>query len=326
MKKDFYLFSDGILKRKDNNVLFEMKDGKKVFLPIESVEKIHIFGNIDLNSKIINFLNSKEIMVNFYNYYGFFTGSLLPKRQKISGYLVVKQVENFLNYDKRFYLAASFVESAAFHSARNLRKHKNTETDIDKINQYREKIFEVKSIEELMSIEGRIKNIYYKSFNKFLPNEFIFTKRTRRPPADKLNSLISFGNSLIYTTILGEIFKTPLDPSISYLHEPGIKRFSLSLDLSEIFKPLIVDSIIFNLINNKMLKNEDFDIDSDFCFLSEIGKKKFLKVYDEKLNSTIKHRKLKRKVSYKTLILLECYKLIKHLLNDETYKPFKAWW
>ncbi len=130
----------------------------------------------------------------------------------------------------------------------------------------------------------------------------------------------------MYSTVLSEIYKTQLDPTISYLHEPSTSRFSLSLDISEIFKPLIIDPIIFSLINKKTLNKDDFDKNLNYTYISETGRKKFVKALNEKLNSTIKHRKLKRKVSYRYLIRLECYKLIKHLIGDELYKPFKAWW
>lgn len=130
----------------------------------------------------------------------------------------------------------------------------------------------------------------------------------------------------MYTMVLGEIYKTPLDPTISYLHEPSSKRFSLSLDISEIFKPLIVDSVIFSMINKNMIRKEDFDFEDHICYLSEVGKKKFIKEYENKLSTTVKHRRLNRSVSYKGLIRLECYKIIKYIIEDEKYKPLKAWW
>jgi CRISPR/Cas system-associated exonuclease Cas4 (RecB family) len=123
-----------------------------------------------------------------------------------------------------------------------------------------------------------------------------------------------------------EIYHTQLNPMISYLHEPRERRYSLSLDIAEIFKPLIADPIIFKLVNNNMIKLEDFEEDVSYCYMNENGRKKFLKEFDQKLTTTIKHRKLKRNVSYRTLIRLECYKLIKHFLGDDVYSPFKAWW
>jgi len=87
-----------------------------------------------------------------------------------------------------------------------------------------------------------------------------------------INSLISFVNSLIYTTVLSEIYKTQLNPTISYLHEPGVKRFSLCLDIAEIFKPLIGDRMIFSLLNKNQITEDDFEEDSNYLYLKESAK------------------------------------------------------
>jgi CRISPR-associated protein Cas1 len=151
-------------------------------------------------------------------------------------------------------------------------------------------------------------------------------KREKRPPKNPINALISFANSMIYTAVLNEIYHTQLNPTVSYLHEPSERRYSLSLDIAEIFKPLIADAIIFKLINNNMIKLDDFEEDVNYCYLNDSGRKKFIREFDQKLSTTIKHRKLKRNVSYRTIIRIECYKLIKHFIGDEVYAPFKAWW
>lgn len=178
-----------------------------------------------------------------------------------------------------------------------------------------------------MGKEGRIRQIYYQAFTSILPEDFAYEGRSKQPPNDPLNALISFGNSMMYRAILSEIYRTQLDPTISYLHEPSTKRFSLSLDLAEIFKPLIVDSLIFSLINRKAITLKHFDmLEGKMCYLNEDGQKRFLRAWEETLARTVKHRKLKRNTSYRYMIRLECYKLIKHVINDVVYKPLKAWW
>jgi len=131
---------------------------------------------------------------------------------------------------------------------------------------------------------------------------------------------------MVYTTVLGEIYKTQLSPLVSFLHEPGTKRFSLALDLAEIFKPLLADRLIFSMLNRGQLSNKHFTRKGKVCWLSEAGRKVFVRGFDERLSTTIKHKKLGRKVSYRRLIRLECYKLVKHLLGPERYKPFMIWW
>ncbi|MBE0069220.1 type I-B CRISPR-associated endonuclease Cas1b [Thermoanaerobacterium thermosaccharolyticum] len=326
MSRIYYIFSNGRMKRQDNTIYLENEYGEKKSIPIEDVDHIHIFGEMDMNTKLMNFLSQNGVMLHFYNYYGYYAGSFMPRRKNVSGDLTVKQVQNYLNKQKRLYIAYQFIDSAVFHILRNLRNYDGVEEFISDIEKERNLLNGIQSIQELMGIEGRIRNIYYQAFNVFLRDDFKMEKREMNPPSNPINALISFGNSLMYQVVLSEIYHTQLDPTISFLHEPSERRYSLSLDISEIFKPLIVDPIIFKLINNRVLTLDDFDEDLNYCYLKEDGRKKFIKEFDDKLKTTIMHRKLKRKLSYRGFIRQECYKLIKHLLGDEDYKPLKAWW
>ncbi len=327
MGKDYYIFSNGRIKRHENTFQFIDAEDNKKSLPIEQTERLHLYGEVDLNTKLLNYAAQYGVMINYYNYYGFYSGTIYPRKKNVSGLLLVKQSENYINSEKRMYLAKCFVDSAAFHILRQLRRHKDKTSEyIEQIEGELSNVYRAENINELMGAEGRIRKIYYKTFPLILKKDFNFEKREKRPPTDPINTLISFGNSLMYTTVLGEIYNTQLDSTISYLHEPSTKRFSLTLDISEIFKPLIVDSLIFYLINNRIINDNDFDINEGICFLNESGRKKFISEYEKKLGTTIKHRGLNRKVSYRYFIRLECYKLIKHLIGDEIYKPLKAWW
>jgi hypothetical protein len=181
-------------------------------------------------------------------------------------------------------------------------------------------------VDALRGIEGKMRERYYQAWRHIVGGDWAFDRRVRRPPDNEVNALISFGNSMLYTVCLSEIYRTQLTPTISYLHEPGVRRFSLALDLSEIFKPLIVDRAIFRLLNTGQLKESHFDKDMNGCFMNDAGKKVFLGALEERLGSTIRHRRLGRHVSYRHLIRLECYKLIRHLTEVETYRAFRAWW
>lgn len=326
MNKDYYIISNGSIKRKDNTIYYYNLDGDKKALPIELVDDIHIYGEVDLNTKLINYISKYGVMLHFYNYYGYYSGTYYPRKKNVSGFSLVCQSACYLDEDERMYLAKSFVQSSAHHILRNMRYYKVNENLIETIKREVDNLGEAKDIADLMGREGRIRKTYYKSFNQILKHGFEFEKREKRPPKDPINAIMSFGNSIMYTNVLSEIYKTQLDPTISFLHEPSTKRFSLSLDIAEIFKPLIIDPIIFSLVNNKRLSKKDFVYEEEICHLSESGKKKFLQEFEGKMKTTIKHRYLNRKVSYRTFIRLECYKLIKHFIKDEKYKVLKAWW
>lgn len=327
MGKDYYIFSNGRIQRKDNTIYFIGSDNSKKAIPIEDVERLHIFGEIDLNTKFLNYISKYSLLISIYNYYGFYSGTYYSRKKNVSGVLLINQSRLYMDREERLSIAKAFIDSAFHHMLRNLRRHKDIPKEII-VSMESERIImnNSNSIEELMGAEGRGRKKYYESFNYFLKEDFHFNRREKRPPTDYINALISFGNSLMYTTVLGEIYKTQLDPTLSYLHEPSSKRFSLSLDISEIFKPLIVDSVIFTLINKNIINKKDFILESGICYLNEDGRKKFIREYENKLMTTVKHRTLNRKVSYRSLIKLECYKLIKLMIENEKYKALKAWW
>lgn len=327
--KDLYLFNNGRLQRKDSTIYLLLEDGTKKTVPIEQVENLHIFAEMDFNTSFINMLNQKDVSLHFYNYYGYYSGSYVPRRKKISGFVDVQQSAHVLDLNKRLYIARQFVYSAIHHMLRNMRRHKDKVSElISEILTLKEAVADAKDIPTLMGIEGKVRYTYYQSFNSMINNpDFYFKKREKRPPTDPINALISYGNSLMYTAVLSEIYKTQLNPAISYLHEPGSRRFSLSLDLAEIFKPLLMDNLIFTLINKKMIRLEHFEyVEENVCFLNDTGRKIFITEFEKRMRTTIKHRKLNRQTSYRFLIRLECYKIIKHLINDEDYRALKAWW
>ncbi len=326
MKKAVYIFSPGELKRKDNTILYVTEKEKKV-IPVETVDSIYIFGETTLNKKLLEFLSQKHIPVHFFNYFEYYVGTYYPREYMNSGLLLVRQVEHYLNPEWRLGLARAFVYSALSNMLFNLRVYasrgKPLKDYISEIESLFPELNKADSPLKLMAVEGRAREIYYKTFDLILENpDFSFETRTRRPPANRLNALISFGNSLLYTTTLSEIYRTHLDPRIGYLHETNERSFSLNLDISEVFKPLIVDRVIFSLINRREIKKEDFHKHLEGVFLSERGMKKFIQAYEKRLSETIMHKKLGRKVSYKRLLRLECYKLYKHFLGEEVYIPF----
>ncbi|BCJ95329.1 CRISPR-associated endonuclease Cas1 [Anaerocolumna cellulosilytica] len=330
MSESFYLFSDGELKRKDNVLRMTAPDGNFKDIKVNMTRDIYLFGEVSLNTKTLNYAGQLSLPIHIFNYYGFYTGSFYPKETNVSGNLLVEQVNHYTNEEQRLIIAKEFIEAASYNILRNLRyyneRERDLESSISEIKGLRNEIKRTSDIHSLMGVEGSIRKVYYNCWTSIINQEVDFEKRVKRPPDNMVNTLISFVNSLVYTSCLTEIYVTQLNPTISYLHSPGERRFSLSLDISEIFKPLISDRIIFSVLNRNMITEKDFERDSNYYYLKDGGRKKVLKEYDECLNRTIKHKELGRNVSYRHLIRLECYKLIKHLIGDKKYEGFKIWW
>lgn len=307
-----------------------VKVGERRIIPIEDVDALWVFRELDLNARVLNFLAQKKVPAHFFNYYGFYAGSFYPREYLQAGYLTVRQVRHYTNKRLRLKISREFITAAMHNILRNLRYYGTRGIELQKETETVQaemlRLQEVKTVAELMGCEGRARAAYYQGFGKILRERFDFTKRVKRPPDNLVNAMISYTNGLVYAACLSQLYRSQLDPTISFLHEPGVRRFSLALDLAEVFKPLLADRLIFKALNNRMLSERDFAQDLNYCYLKESGRKTILKEWDARLQTTIEHRRLKRKVSYERLIRLECYKLVKHLANDEPYQGFKAWW
>lgn len=330
MAKTVYIFSNGTLSREGNTLCFKSEEGKR-FLPVEDVQEILVFGEVDVNKRLLEFLSQNEIILHFFSYYEYYMGSFYPREHYNSGFLILKQAEHYLNEEKRIALARKFVAGALQNMLQALKYYHKRGVPlgevIEKLTLAEENLTQPSDISELMALEGNSREEYYKAFDLIINNpDFAFEKRSRRPPKNNLNTLLSFCNSLLYTTVLSEIYKTHLDPRIGYLHATNFRRFTLNLDLAEIFKPLLVDRLIFSLIDKKMIQANDFEKKTEGILLKENGKKRIVEEYDKRLKTTIQHRKLGRKVSYRQVIRMEAYKLEKHLLGEAEYMPFVSLW
>lgn len=330
MGQSFYVYNSGDLKRKDNTLRFTSYDGEKKDIPIERIDEIYVMSEMTFNTAFINYISQYGIPMHFFNYYNFYTGSYYPKEQLLAGQLLVKQVEHYTDYSKRMIIAPKFIEAAADNIYRNLRYYNGRGKDVSiymsEIDFLRKKLPETQSIEELMGIEGNIRKQYYSAWNIIVDQNINFEKRVMHPPDNMINSLISFVNSLIYSKVLCEIYHTQLNPTISYLHEPGVRRYSLCLDIAEVFKPLIGDRLIFSLLNRNQITEDSFTKELNFLHLKKESSRLIVQELETRLKKTIMHKELGRQVSYQYLIRLEAYKLIKHLIGEKEYEGFKIWW
>ena len=400
--KNYYVMSNGRVCRNANTLWIETAAGEKKPIPVEDVESLYLYGEVDINTKLLNFLSQKRIPLHVFNYYGFYAGSYYPRDYLHSGFLLVNQVAHYQDTARRLILAQELVRGAGHSLRRNVayyaRRRSTNDDDArdpqgeivpgapedpdmagiaeaavdawadvapsassdepeteatawdDGVGPWEHGVeFNTaepptlidlhatlvslgalvdsqSTVDSVRGIEGKMRERYYRAWPNILTRDWAFQRRVRRPPDNEINALISFGNSILYTACLSEIYRTQLTPTISYLHEPGARRFSLALDVSEIFKPLIVDRAIFRMVNTGQLESKHFDKALGGCYLTDAGKKLFVTGLEERLNTTIRHRRLGRHVTYRHLIRLECYKLIRHITGVEPYVAFRAWW
>jgi len=321
-----YIFSMGELSRKDNSICFHNSKGNN-YLPIEDLKELYCLAEVSLNTKFLDFIAKAGITIHFFNYHQNYSGSFYPKEQLISGNLTISQ--SLAHVDRRLEIAKAIVQGIAdnihevlYHYYRHGKKELKPFLDWLKkdVEEFLAKEIHIKQI---LWIEGQIWSQFYGSFKHFLPDDFILNKRVKRPPDNPINALISFGNTLLYTKTISAIYHTHLNQSIAFLHSPREGRFSLSLDLSEVFKPIIVFKTIFDLVNTKKLVvTKHFDKSLNYALLNEEGKMIFINAFEERINKPFMHPKLKRKTTYKSAIKYDGYKLIKFLLEDKPFIPF----
>lgn len=321
-----YIMSMGEITRKDNSLCFR-KNGKNVYIPIENTKEIYCMNEVSVNTKLLDFLSQNHVVMHFFNYHEGYSGTFYPKNQYNSGRLLVKQVETYNS--SRLIVAKAIVRgigSNIYEVLYHYYKHNKKEVKevLDWIREeFYERVERAENVKEVMAAEGEVWMRFYGTFEYFLPEDFIMNKRVKRPPDNPINALISFGNTLLYTKTISAIYRTHLDQRISFLHEPSEGRFSLSLDISEVFKPVIVYRTIFDLVNNRKLQVEKhFDKKVNYCLLNDEGRKIFIEAFETRMESVFVHSRLKRKVTYRTAIKLDCYKLIKYILENKEFIPF----
>lgn len=333
MKKTLYIFQDGELHRKDNSLYFESKNQRK-FIPVENTSDIYIFGEVSITKRFLEFARKKEICIHFFNRNGCYIGTFYPRESYNSGHVIVKQIQHFVDKNKRIVLARKFVcgsikqmiQVLRYYHTRALKRELIKEITEELLNQH-DNVNKVQTIKELNLFHKCICERYYHAFDYIIDNQdFAFEKRNKLPAQNRINVLISFGNAMCCTIVLSEIYKTYLDPKIAYLHSPNFSQFTLNLDVAQVFKPFLIDRLIFRLVNRKMLTTKDFTQTTDGFVLSIEGRRKMIQELDRHTRTTVNHRHLGRSVSYRRLIRLELYKLQKHILGEKEYEPYKSFW
>ncbi|HHU55710.1 MAG TPA: CRISPR-associated endonuclease Cas1 [Acholeplasmataceae bacterium] len=331
MRKRIYLYSNGELIRKDNNLCFKTKESIN-YLPIHQIETINAFSHINLNKNTIILLHRNNIIINFFDYHGNYSGSYYPYIP-IQGKYIEKQVL-FLNQNQnRLFLAKELVTTAMVNMLSvikyYIKKKRNLKEQQLKLENmlYAFRNSDVDSVEEIMLYEAKFKGVYYSCFSNIVFYDYFkFTKRSIRPPKDPINALMSYGYTQLYTLISNIIHRSRLHISLPIIHGNVRSPEGLQYDIADIFKPIIIDRLIFRLINKKQIQAEDFDIKEDKVYLNRLGINVFINNFEELLYKTIYINEMKRKLSYRNIISREVHKISNHIFNNQKYKGFRSKW
>lgn len=363
MKQNIYLFSDSLIKRKDSTIMVDricqtenaeddidvdfdidqqfkkelllgeealLPSGDKKYIPVENIESIFTFGSVHFNTRFLYFLSQSKIPMHIFSYNGNYSGSFFPAETNLSGSTLVNQVSFYTHQQKRLEIAQQFVYGAISNGLANLNYHFNRGAHlsdfIEQLLEIRSYINNSQSIEELMGLEGTSKKVYYSAWRHIFAYPIDFTQRIKNPPNNLVNALISYGNMIVYSVCANEIYHTRLYPEVGFLHQPGEGRTSLSFDIAEIFKPLLTDRAIFKLINKNVISEKDAIVKNGKCYLKKKAKQAFVAEIQDKLMTKIQVDGKDVRYTYRRIIREECHKLLKHINENENYKPFISKW
>lgn len=352
MKQNIFVFSNTLIRRKQNTIFleklasedeedFEEKElieeffldkpaeiptGDKKYIPVENINAIFAIGTINFNSRLLNFLSRNRIPLHVFGTRGNYAGSFLGTSDSLSGKLLLQQAAAFFDEENRLKIAREITTAAVANQLGNLKYYAQrgafVNEFISEIKGLAEEIKNADSVEELMGYEGIIKRIYFESWRKIFNRPVDFFRRSTNPPPDMINSLISYGNMIVYGAVLNELYLTRLSPEIGFIHSPGTSKQSLCYDIADIFKPIITDRIIFKVINKNILTESDFYVRNGFCRIRKEAKQKFAAEFELKFQTKITYGADEKRFSYRRLIREECYKLIKHFNGETQYTAY----
>jgi CRISP-associated protein Cas1 len=326
-----YLIEQGTSIYKDHlRFIIHVNEKPKLEIPIREVEQIMIFGNIQLSTPVINACLKEQIAVLFLNQSGQYHGHLSSEEStNIDNHLA--QIERRNDYNFQFNVCKAIVLGKLVNSKQLLAKFNRRRkiTVIDKaifgINQDIASLELVDNLDSLRGYEGITAARYFPAFGQLITNpNFEFSLRNRQPPTDPINSLLSFGYTLLFNNVMSFIVAEGLSPYIGNFHYGEKQKPYLAFDLMEEFRSIIVDSLVLNIINHSLLKPTDFELipSTGGVYLHQSARRIFLKQFETRMNEEVSHPDLQSQVTYRHAIQLQVRRYKRCLLSGVSYEAF----
>lgn len=328
MKRTIYLYKSGNLIRKDDSLALITKKEQVVYLPINQINTIICFCDVELNKRVLSLLNRHNIIILFFNFYGQYIGRFTPKKYA-DGKVILKQVNAYCGM-KRIQIAKIMTKAEIKNLISVLKYYNKKERcfikEIDCIELLLSKTDLSYEIEDILLIEAQAKKIYYSCFDRIILNkEFVFERRSMNPTLNEVNSMLSYGYALLYSDVLAKLDRSSLLPQIAFIHSLSKSTDALQYDIADMFKPVFIDRLVFRLINRKQIKLTDFSYNGDICYMNKEGIKIFVCEYEKLMEKSLLIGS--KYYSYHNLLTREVYKLSNYIIEkDEEYIPFVMRW
>jgi len=324
-----YLTEQGAKLQRTQTRLIVEKDGKFLLqLPIIKIDRVLIFGRASITIPVFELLLKEGIPTSFLSQEGRLKGFLEPVPSK-NILLRIRQYERAKDEQFRTEMAKAIVSGKIRNQKRLLQRfaHNHPEldfaTEITEIDDSFQRLYKKNSLSGILGVEGICTAIYFRGFSKLFQGKICFTERSRRPPKDPINSLLSLGYTLLTNEYFSLTAAIGFDPYLGFYHGISYGRPSLALDLVEELRHPVIDMLTLDLINRQMLKPEDFTGNEDKgFFLTAEGRRVFFTQYEQRMTSEFLHPKNKTKTNIRKIMRDQVYLMMRAVESRKPYEPF----
>lgn len=309
---DIYLYKDGFTlkgaRQRGEEVVFEK--------PLFQVDELVILGNAIITPALLKHCVREKVGIHYLNQDGGYVANVgrgLSKNMPLR----LEQYRAYENQAEKLKLAKAFVQGKFKNSIVFLRRSGCSE--LAKFSSLLERLPSVSDLEALRGLEGIFSKEYFAALGSLMPTGFEFGERSRRPPKDRANSMLSFAYTLLAKETESALSVAGLDPYLGYLHEVHYGRASLATDLMEELRPILADALVLSLLRRGEIKPDDFNCEGEYPRLSDEARGKFLAAWEQRLATRREHPINKKRLPYRGLILIQARLLASHLRGKRPY-------
>ena len=324
-----YLQDYGLSLGKSGERMVVKKKGEEIkTVAIKDISQVCLYGNINVTEPAVRDLATRGIPICHFSFGGWFyavTTGLVHKNVELR----IRQFEVAAQPAPSLELARQFIIGKIKNCRTLLRRHLPDEgstspatTLRDKLlwqlHEYAHKAANVTSAESLLGIEGTAARVYFSGLKQLLKGDgsFDIDGRNRRPPRDPINALLSFLYSLLTKDLTITLQAVGFDPLLGFLHQPRYGKPALALDLAEEFRPLIADSTVLSLVNNREVQAHDFLCRAGAVALTDAGRRAVMAAYERRMQTEITHPIFGYKISYRRVLEVQARLLARTVLGE----------
>ena len=316
-----------IVKKRDGYLIIQYADKRTTEVPLIKVSQVVVCGDVTLTTPAIHTLLAAGIEICYLSMYGHFRGRLSPP---VAKNVLLRRQQYRVHADPECAVkVAQACVSGKLENMRTILLRANRSLQDKEVAEATVAIRNMISlvpltatVGSLLGIEGNGSSAYFGVFGKLLRGSMPFVRRRRRPPTDPINAMLSLGYTLLLQQVSAAIQVVGLDPYVGFLHQPRYGRPALALDLMEEFRPIIVDSVVLNIVNHRILSENDFHEELGVVNLKPEARKKFYAKFEERLQEELQHPYFEYRTNYRRCMELQVRLLGKWLTGEiPTYLP-----